>query len=213
MRCVVYKSREDAQHWIQLRHTGQNEGRGIVGWNSKAVARFEERLGHPSLALQAVEFVKKDTSLDEGTKNKLKKVPLTNIERLVSDPYVRTTLGLEVEDRNLVTKLPPEEVIKGLSKIVTDIANKEITVNDIRSKSDRKKYIDENVVGDDLPKKSNAVKEYWSLVSKIEPITPSTGQTKKSSSAKKSIPLSITRKTLIPSICVLKIKHDRLNKT
>src|SRR3972149_2459118 len=45
--CVVVNNREEARHWIELRHTGQNAGAGIVPWGSDEAARFAARTGPP----------------------------------------------------------------------------------------------------------------------------------------------------------------------
>lgn len=39
VNCAVL-SREDANHWILLKHTGENEGIGVVGWDGRARQRF-----------------------------------------------------------------------------------------------------------------------------------------------------------------------------
>jgi hypothetical protein len=46
--CCVVNDREEARHWIKLRHTGQNNGAGIVPWGSDEVARFDARTGLPA---------------------------------------------------------------------------------------------------------------------------------------------------------------------
>ena len=37
---VVMPDRDAARRWIELRHTGQNNGRGVVDWNGVQTARF-----------------------------------------------------------------------------------------------------------------------------------------------------------------------------
>jgi hypothetical protein len=44
--CVVVKERKDANHWIKLRHTGENEGAGIVTWGSDESHIFDARVGN-----------------------------------------------------------------------------------------------------------------------------------------------------------------------
>ena len=68
-------------------------------------------------------------------------MPITNLGRLLGDPDVREELGVGIKDGKLVTVLPKEEVIKGLSKVIEDIATKRINVNDIYYKKDKIKYI------------------------------------------------------------------------
>jgi len=210
LSCVIFESRDDATHWIELKHTGENKGVGVVGWDSEAVARFRQRLGKPSLALQVVEFVKKNAKLDETEKEGLDKIRLTNVARLVNDPDIRNALGISVDKGDIVSEIPPEEVIKGLTKIVTDISDKDFTVNDIRHKKDREEYL-KKITKNDLPSKSTKIVEPWRLDSLPvgAEVTPSSAAT---TSMKKSVPLSSNRKTLIPPRCILRINHPRINK-
>lgn len=210
LRCVIFDRREDATHWIELKHTGENKGVGVVSWDSEAVARFKQRLGKPSLALQIVEFVKKNASTDDAAKQNLDGVPLTNIARLANDPDVRNALGISVEEGDLVTNLPPQEIIKGLTKIVTDVSDKKITVNDIRHKADRQEYL-QKFSASELPSPTAPTVQQWSLQSQPSSISPNPQGTG-STPSKKSIPLSTNRKTLIPARCVLRISHPRINK-
>lgn len=57
--CFEVANRDDANVWIQRRHIGEDEGRGIVNWNAQSAARF--RGGEP--ALQALEFVREHGEL------------------------------------------------------------------------------------------------------------------------------------------------------
>jgi len=52
VQCAVLTD-EEANHWIMLAHTGENEGRGTVPWDTAARHRFRGK----TPALQAIEFV------------------------------------------------------------------------------------------------------------------------------------------------------------
>jgi hypothetical protein len=91
--CVVL-SREDANHWILLKHTGENDGVGIVTWDGRARHRFRRS----STALQAIEMVEEGNYLDEETKKKLPKIAITNIERILNTPDARSLLGIDIQD-------------------------------------------------------------------------------------------------------------------
>jgi uncharacterized ParB-like nuclease family protein len=54
VRCFEMADRAAAATWIDQRHRGEDEGRGIVRWSSEAGRRFSE--GDP--ALQALDFVR-----------------------------------------------------------------------------------------------------------------------------------------------------------
>ena len=215
LRCVVFDQRDDANHWIELRHTGENEGRGVVGWGAKEKARFNELLGKPSSALQVLEFVRQNSNLDDEEKEELKKPNLTSIQRLVGDPDVRETLGIDITDGYMTTNLPPEEIINGLTKLVMDIATQRKSVDDIRHKADRAEYISE-FSEEYLPDTNATPVETWKLQSQTSPVKPRvlpSGKGSSTSAGKKSVPLSTSRRTLIPSSCGLKIKNAiRINK-
>lgn len=70
IRCVVVENESEANHWIKLRHTGENNGVGIVSWDRTQQKRFERNLGLKSPEDQILEFIKKANLVH---KEKLKK--------------------------------------------------------------------------------------------------------------------------------------------
>jgi len=207
VQCVVFNRFEDASKWINLKHTGENDGIGIVKWNAQQVARFEAKTrGKSAIALQAIEFLKRDSKLDENLKEQLKNVPSTSLERLLRDASIQDVLGLSIEDGKLLTGFHRDEVVKGLSKVVSDLVTKTIRVKDIYSKQDREKYI-ESFKASDMPDKSRMTVTSWELTSLNPPRSlPAV------SSQKRSVALSLDRQTVIPKNCVLTIKEERVNK-
>ncbi len=140
---VVLPDREAANHWIVLRHRGEQGGRGIVSWDGMAVARYEQRRGggRTAVALKVVDFVKERGSLDQETLDRLPDVPLTTLQRLLNDPAARGKLGIDVVDGEIKTELPDEEVLKGLTKIVQDAAHGDLKVSTIETKKHRSDYL------------------------------------------------------------------------
>ncbi len=204
IECMVFDQREEANHWIELRHMGENNGKGIVGWDGIQAARFRGN----SVSLQIVDFVKRSGSLDAETLKKLETFPITNLDRLISNPHVREVLGVELANGQIETKLPSNEVNKGLRRVVSDIADKRITVSDIKSKEQREKYIDQLSKSDrpDVTKASKMSKPLASLA-----VAQGIKQTSSSTQAKRSTRQASDRRTLIPSSCVLKISDPRIN--
>lgn len=197
--CVVFDHREDAYHWIELRHTGENEGVGIVGWDAAAVARFKK--GQSWMALQVVEFVKENAELDETDTHRIQHLPLTNLARLVNDPDVREALGLRAESGALKATLPQPDILKGLTKVVTDVATGAITVNEIRTKSQRQEYVESLVRSQHIATSAAEPVPSWGLP---VPVAAASGRRGRRPST--------ARKALIPTKCVLRISHPRLNK-
>ena len=157
--CVVVSSREEADHWIELRHTGENKGAGIVAWGAAEIERFKKRRrGVKSPHLQILEFLEERKVISPETR---RKVPITNLKRLIRTPYVREQLGIDIQNGDVVTNLPESEVTKGLKRIVEDLASGRVKVPDIYYEEDRRRYIDS--IKEDLPDKSKAFPEFFTL--------------------------------------------------
>ena len=205
--CVVFDDSEEANKWIKLKHTGENDGVGIVRWDAQQVARFEERLdGTSPIALQAIDFLRRDDSVDEKLKEKLKDIPSSNLDRLLKDKSVQSLLGLTIKDNRLQTNLKQKEVVKGLSKIVKDLVDKKIKVKDIYTREDRERYV-ESFDTSDIPNKKQKERTNWELVSS----NFNTSKVK-TISTKNQIPQLKDRETLIPKDCILQITDPRLIK-
>lgn len=202
--CVVL-SRDDANHWILLKHTGENEGVGVVTWDGRARQRFRGS----SPALQAIEIVEASNLLDEETKKKLSKIAITNVERILNTPDARNLLGLDIQDNQLVLK-NADESLGRLAMVVSDVANKKIKVSDIDSKDQRVEYA-QQVVAQPLP----------SIVTTPDghPKGSSNGTAKSNLVASGSTPKLVTpkrispdRAVLIPKTCKLHIPQIRINR-
>ncbi|MBM9547409.1 hypothetical protein JWG40_10300 [Leptospira sp. 201903074] len=209
--CIVFKDPKDAIEWIKLKHTGENEGVGTVRWDAQQVARFDERIeGKSSISLQAIDFLKKSNLVEKELKGKLKSVPSSSLDRLLRDPSVQDVVGIKISNGNIQTELKEEEVIKGLQKIVSDLADKKIKVKDIYEKKDREKYLLEHFKKTHIPDKKNISTKPWELVSNS---TTSTG-TVISKAFKKVTKTSYDRKNVIPKDCIITIgnKEKRIHQ-
>jgi len=150
LQCVVL-SREDAKNWIMLKHTGENEGVGVVTWDGRARHRFRGS----SPALQAIELVESSPLLDDETRAKLPKIAITNIERLLGTPEARHLLGVEVKNDKLTLSSPEGTALGRLAIVVSDVANRIVRVTDLDSKDQRVAYAQE-VSTRPLPKPQKA---------------------------------------------------------
>ena len=201
--CVVFGSRAEAAHWIELKHTGENEGAGIVKWGGTETARFRQRSGQKEPHLQVLDFLEKRGDITQET---CEKVRVTSLKRLLTSPYVRTKLGIDVRSGDVVTRVQDnEEVAKGLKLIVEDIASGEVPVKRIYTKDDRIKYIDA-LPQQDLPDLTKPMPEFRPLGS-----PPGPDDRKQPSRTTKSAPPSKKRKTLIPRSLVLSIDQARID--
>ena len=205
VQCVALPDREAADHWIQLRHRGEQNGRGIVSWDGHAIARYEQRRGggRTRAALQAIDLVREKGKLDQATLERLNNVPVTTVQRLLNDPEVRKSLGVTLNDGNLESSLPEREVIKGLTKIVRDAAHGQLPVSTVEKKKDRAEYIS-SFTANDLP--SSAAPQTSSV-----PLGVGASAPLPVGKSPKSIPPSANRNTLIPRARPIVIKETKSN--
>lgn len=161
--CAVFETPTEADIWIKRKHSGELNGIGTVTWNAQQKQRFEEKTeGKSSIPLQIITLLKSQEEVSDTIKDSLSKLNITNLQRLMSDPYVREHLGLEINNGILVSKVKVSEVVKGLLKVVTDILNPEFKVSDIYNREKRKQYID-NFDKSQKPDLSNEASEQWSF--------------------------------------------------
>jgi hypothetical protein len=194
--CSVVKDRDEARHWIELRHTGENAGAGIVPWGSDEAARYRARTGVAQVHSQALDFLQRRGDLTAESRSK---VPATSLKRLIETPEVRSKLGVEVRSGVLYLLADEKRVAKALMHIVNDLADGTTKVGDIYTKQKRLKY------ANDLPAEivvASTVKSGEGIPAGagVAPAKPKPG----ARSPKK-------RDRLIPRDCVLNIPNGRIH--
>jgi hypothetical protein len=137
--CVLVKSREEANHWIELRHTGENGGAGVVKWGSDESGRFRARTGGAPAHLQVLDYLQKKGDL---TPEARAKVPVTSLRRLIGTPEVRSKVGISIDDGKLMIDGDSKSVRKALMRIITDLSSGQIKVGAIYSREQRVDYAD-----------------------------------------------------------------------
>lgn len=198
---AVFDDKSDAATWIDLKHTGENEGAGTVGWDGLQTARH--RKSDPAVKL--LDYAQAQSLVSQKTLDS-KAFPITSLRRLLGDPFVRSALGLELSKGIVSANVVPAELHKGLRKIVNDLATGKITVTDIKTKEDRAKYVEGFPKAHTVQNKKRLA-ESWNISDKTQ-----------AAEATKQKPQRITirpekpRDHLIGTSCRLQIKEDRLNK-
>lgn len=158
MPCVLFETEKEAEHWIIIRHTGANKGVGLVTWGTDEQERYERRhTGKLKPAGQVIEFVEKHGKLSPQAQTSTQKIN-TNVARLVETTAVREKLGIDLDDGDIVSYYPLEEVVKGLTRIVEDLKTHKVNVPDLYSAKQRQDYVG-NFSRTQLPKKSTALTE------------------------------------------------------
>lgn len=141
--CTIFRSREEARPWIELRHTGENGGAGTVRWDPDEQARFNVRQGghRPQPHTQALDFLQQQGALDVETRAK---VNTTSVQRLLSSPAVRQRLGVDIDAGVLkLMTTDTKAVAKALMHVIDDLVTGRLPVKRIYNKEDREKYAKE----------------------------------------------------------------------
>lgn len=116
-------SRDEGRYWIELRHNGEDEGRGVVAWRPIVAARFRER----EPAIQALDMVLEHGKFSEDEAEEIRsKFSLTTLRRLMESKEALSLLGLTVKNKELRTTIPGSELMKPLKRIIRDIADKNV---------------------------------------------------------------------------------------
>lgn len=206
LTCALLDSEEDANHWVHLRHTGSNQGAGLVSWGNVEKDRYAARHGKRTSALQVLEFVEKHGELSERARASTTGIG-TSITRLVSNPQVRQALGIDFQNGQVLALHPLEEVAKSLSKMVDDLKTGRTQVKDIYTVEDRIEYARR------LPRaiKPKANSKLPSPVP-LDDLTSGSKSTRSIPPKKPKRRKSETRTTLIPKSCDLDIDPPRINR-
>ena len=196
--CVLFENRESADHWLELRHTGERGGAGAVLWSGQARSRFLARATEVEPYMQALDFLHSRGALPAERRVQ---VPGSTLGRLLSTPHVRDRLGIELVDGKLRALAPEDEVEAVLLHIVDDITDGPIKVNDVYYVEQRKAYIDA-LPAAVVPRQTHEPGKGVALGT--DPPEPSKRQRRRPRVPK-------PRERLIPGDCVLDVSDARLH--
>jgi hypothetical protein len=198
VNCIVMKDREAARPWIELRHTGANDGAGVMSWGADEAARFKARSGVREPHTQALDFLQQRGDLTPEVRRKL---PTTSLKRLLETPDVRSRLGVEVQ-RGVLSLLADEAAVaRALMHVVNDLTSGRTKVSDIYTTGQRQKYAKElptDVVVKPTVKSGHGV----AASSSASPATAKRKAARRATVRK--------RDRLIPKDCVLNIPTGRI---
>ncbi|KOO57251.1 hypothetical protein WH43_14250 [Rheinheimera sp. KL1] len=145
LEVVIVDELSEAEHWIRLKHTGQNQGRSRVQWETMEQDRFLNSQGEQSFLSQFLKYLENEPLYSSSVASIKASLKATNLTRLLSDPSVRAALNLEVIDRNLYCNVTPNEFFQKSSVLLREIEGKgqypNFTVENIYYKTDRLDFL------------------------------------------------------------------------
>lgn len=163
--CIVFD--DDAyEHWVDLKHTGQNNGIGRVEWTAPEKARHMARNGKQSFGNQLFTFLEINKDYFGHIISNKKHVRITNINRLFGDVKVRKFLNIDSISGELYCFQQYDRFIEQLNKILSlmieldDKGKPLFTVNRIRSQDDRVGFMHEQ----NITASTEVLSKPWRLI-------------------------------------------------
>lgn len=204
--CVLFKVEDEAGHWIELRHTGQNQGSGLVEWASTEKDRYKARhAGRRSPAGQVIEFVEQRGSLSADARSSNVGI-LTNLERLLSSPDARLALGIDIVQGEVIALHDADAISKSLTRVVEDLKIGRVKVPDIYNAEHRKAY------AQGLPRSVRPTrKSLLPAAVSLAGLTAGRSTPPANKRRKKAATKPPARTTVIPKASALDIDQPRIN--
>ena len=202
IKCFEVQSLEEGRFWIELRHNGEDDGRGIVDWKPIVAARF--RNNEP--AVQALDLVLEHGGLSDDEADAIKTgFSLTTLRRLIESPKVQGLIGITIKDGKLKILIEPSELLKPLKRIVADIAQKRVDSRTFNKSQQMTEYIAGFEKGD-KPDLSKTAPERPAESIETREVT----KTSRQSHTRRSSATPANRKTVVPKGCPVKVTDNRI---
>ena len=139
IECRVEADRDRVDDILFRRHTGVQGGIGQSTWTDRMKNNFVQRTGKGTGLNVADEIEKrlKDVKLLPA-----RKIPRSNLNRLLSSESLRNRVGISVRKGRLDFLRDEAAVLQALARITSDLANRVITLDDVWDTESKLHYID-----------------------------------------------------------------------
>ena len=132
--CLIKANRADCKINMERNHKGENDGIGQVTWGTIETARYNQEIqGHPgrhATALGVIEYLQNDGQL---TEDEIENFPITTLDRVLNSRIFKKLVGYRYEQGKLLANINPKEASKPIRRLVVDLKNKRIKVDDVKS--------------------------------------------------------------------------------
>lgn len=205
IECTIAPNVEEAERLIELRHQGPQEGVGTVPWNARQKERHQQRRGKKgrySYSHQVIDAVTDKVDPDLQDQLQSSRFSISTLDRILKNTSAREFLGLSTEAGEPTRLIEEKETLKGLSKILQDVADG-MKVSEVYDSTRIRDYLD-TFKRSETPSKKKVLTDPAPLA---EPTGAAPLKKKRKSRA-----LDRDRKRLIPTGINYRITHPRVNE-
>ena len=135
----VETDRDRVDDILFRRHTGVQSGIGQSTWTDRMKNNFVQRTGKGT-GLNVADEIEKQ--LKDAKLLPPRKIPRSNLNRLLSSESLRNRVGISVRKGKLDFLRDEAAVLRALARITGDLANRVITLDDVWDTESKLRYID-----------------------------------------------------------------------
>lgn len=139
IECRVESDRDRVDDILFRRHTGVQGGVGQSNWNDRMKNNFVIRTGKGT-GLNVADEVEK--RLRDAKMLPSRKIPRSNLNRLLSAEALRNRLGISVRKGKLEFIRDEEVSLRALQRVASDLATRVVTLDNIWDTESKLEYID-----------------------------------------------------------------------
>jgi hypothetical protein len=139
INAAIFDTMEDTRIWVSLRHEGEQGGTGLKSWKAPQSTRFNlqgDGKNPNAQALFLIDHARRQRLLSEED---ISLLSLTTLTRYLSNPVVRTGLGLANKSTIEITVLE-DEFERALTQLLRDAIGPDAKVNSRTNAAQRKAY-------------------------------------------------------------------------
>ena len=152
VQCSVLSDRKTADLWVDIKHTGQNDGVGRVDWDGRATDAHRERTGkQKSTGRQVLDYIAADKSFSSQIRSKIDQIDITNLTRLFQGSPAKIAFGLVQKNGVLHSAVPLDELRRVIEFVADQMLDNDFNVKQIYHKEDQEKFIKDKIPKDILP--------------------------------------------------------------
>jgi len=135
--CIASDNEEAVLRYLELKHTGANEGIGQESWSALTKAIFNVSHGLQDQNKRAVQLIM--WAEEQGIRIE-DDFPLTNLNRMINQNTLRI-IGFKVEDDKLMPIIDTESARRIVERIIKDLESQVVKVNDIFTPEQQIDYV------------------------------------------------------------------------